>query len=383
MSVNHSGSVVICEGSTCHQPASPPSSVHTSTAVTLFVIILVLTVTENVLTILVLSRDRKRMTVFNLYVISFCAANLLIGAYVIPVDILHTLHPGVYHGIFVCKFTPFVHKTALTATILSLLVVSFYRHKLVALPEWPESRTSTSSTIGVVLVWLVAVVYNIYNVFIFDQIKLSGPNSPHVNQTSVVYKRCGLVDRPVLIYIIWELVDLTCLFVLPLLVAFISYIRVGLTIREELKARQLAQHYNSIDRKGLATMRALSADYKYDRRNKMYRIHLLTCLTTFLVLYYICYTPWTVINLIRDWAPKVVPQLEMGVLQLICRLVSFCFGWISVLAYACWSRSFQGQIYKFIRFCCCCNDNDAQEKISLRSFDRQSGTSGVYFVGKY
>lgn len=118
------------------------------------------TVGLNVLVLVAVRVDRKLHTVGNLYIVSLSAADLLVGAVVMPMNILYLLMCRWSLGRPLCLFWLSMDYVASTASIFSVFILCVDRYRSVREPlGYLRHRTKAQASVTILGAWVLAFLW--------------------------------------------------------------------------------------------------------------------------------------------------------------------------------------------------------------------------------
>ncbi|XP_054992256.1 histamine H1 receptor isoform X2 [Sorex araneus] len=118
------------------------------------------TVGLNVLVLYAVHSERKLHTVGNLYIISLSAADLIVGAVVMPMNILYLLQCRWSLGRPLCLFWLSMDYVASTASIFSVFILCIDRYRSVQHPlRYLKYRTKTRALATILGAWFLAFLW--------------------------------------------------------------------------------------------------------------------------------------------------------------------------------------------------------------------------------
>uniref|UniRef100_W5LS53 Muscarinic acetylcholine receptor n=1 Tax=Astyanax mexicanus TaxID=7994 RepID=W5LS53_ASTMX len=119
-----------------------------------------LTVIMNVLVLLAVRKERTLHTVGNLYIVSLSLADLIVGATVMPLNIVYLLEDEWKLGRVVCQFWLVMDYVASTASIFSLFILCLDRYRSVRQPlRYLKYRTRGRATLMICGAWLLSMTW--------------------------------------------------------------------------------------------------------------------------------------------------------------------------------------------------------------------------------
>ncbi|XP_066101121.1 histamine H1 receptor [Saccopteryx bilineata] len=158
MTLSNSSSVLedtMCEGN----KTTMASSQQMPLVVVLSTISLV-TVGLNLLVLYAVRRERKLHTVGNLYIVSLSVADLIVGAVVMPMNILYLLKSKWSLGWHLCLFWLSMDYVASTASIFSVFILCIDRYRSVQQPlRYLRYRTKTRALATILGAWFLSFLW--------------------------------------------------------------------------------------------------------------------------------------------------------------------------------------------------------------------------------
>ncbi|KAG8429602.1 hypothetical protein GDO86_019715 [Hymenochirus boettgeri] len=123
-------------------------------------IISFLTVMMNILVLYAVKTERKLHTVGNLYIVSLSIADLIVGAAVMPLNILYLLNDEWILGRPTCLFWLSMDYVASTASIFSLFILCVDRYRSIQQPlKYLKYRTKTRASVMISGAWLLSFTW--------------------------------------------------------------------------------------------------------------------------------------------------------------------------------------------------------------------------------
>ncbi|XP_054834482.1 histamine H1 receptor [Eublepharis macularius] len=118
------------------------------------------TVVMNILVLYAVKMEKKLHTVGNLYIVSLSCADLVVGAAVMPLNILYLLKNEWLLGRQACLFWLSMDYVASTASIFSLFILCIDRYRSVQQPiKYLKYRTKTRASIMISGAWLLSFMW--------------------------------------------------------------------------------------------------------------------------------------------------------------------------------------------------------------------------------
>uniref|UniRef100_A0A4W5L524 Muscarinic acetylcholine receptor n=1 Tax=Hucho hucho TaxID=62062 RepID=A0A4W5L524_9TELE len=119
-----------------------------------------LTVIMNILVLYAVKKERTLHTVGNLYIVSLSVADLIVGATVMPLNLVYLLEDEWRLGRVVCQFWLIMDYVASTASIFSLFILCLDRYRSVHEPlRYLKYRTRGRASIMISGAWLLSMTW--------------------------------------------------------------------------------------------------------------------------------------------------------------------------------------------------------------------------------
>ncbi|XP_051528323.1 histamine H1 receptor, partial [Myxocyprinus asiaticus] len=119
-----------------------------------------LTVIMNLLVLFAVRKERTLHTVGNLYIVSLSIADLIVGATVMPLNLVYLLEDEWKLGHVVCQFWLVMDYVASTASIFSLFILCLDRYRSVRHPlQYLKYRTRGRATLLICSAWLLSMTW--------------------------------------------------------------------------------------------------------------------------------------------------------------------------------------------------------------------------------
>uniref|UniRef100_A0A4W5LXK3 Muscarinic acetylcholine receptor n=1 Tax=Hucho hucho TaxID=62062 RepID=A0A4W5LXK3_9TELE len=119
-----------------------------------------LTVIMNILVLYAVKKERTLHTVGNLYIVSLSVADLIVGATVMPLNLVYLLEDEWRLGRVVCQFWLIMDYVASTASIFSLFILCLDRYRSVHEPlRYLKYRTRRRASIMISGAWLLSMTW--------------------------------------------------------------------------------------------------------------------------------------------------------------------------------------------------------------------------------
>ncbi|XP_062979451.1 histamine H1 receptor [Elgaria multicarinata webbii] len=118
------------------------------------------TVVMNLLVLYAVKTEKKLQTVGNLYIVSLSCADVIVGAAVMPLNIVYLLHDKWILTRNACLFWLSMDYVASTASIFSLFILCIDRYRSVQQPlQYLKYRTKTRASIMISVAWLLSFMW--------------------------------------------------------------------------------------------------------------------------------------------------------------------------------------------------------------------------------
>ncbi|KFQ79655.1 Histamine H1 receptor, partial [Phaethon lepturus] len=119
-----------------------------------------MTIVMNILVLCAVKTEKKLQTVGNLYIVSLSIADLIVGAAVMPLNIVYLLSPVWTLGLPVCLFWLSMDYVASTASIFNLFILCIDRYRSVQQPlQYLKYRTKMRASLMILGVWLLSFMW--------------------------------------------------------------------------------------------------------------------------------------------------------------------------------------------------------------------------------
>ncbi|NXC11272.1 HRH1 protein, partial [Orthonyx spaldingii] len=119
-----------------------------------------ITIVMNILVLCAVKTEKKLQTVGNLYIVSLAVADLIVGAAVMPLNIVYLLSPVWPLGRAACQFWLSMDYVASTASIFNLFILCMDRYRSVQQPlKYLKYRTKMRASLMILGVWLLSFTW--------------------------------------------------------------------------------------------------------------------------------------------------------------------------------------------------------------------------------
>ncbi|KAL1007806.1 hypothetical protein UPYG_G00091840 [Umbra pygmaea] len=146
--------------STSTDPIEHHSSFHNALLGVPLGFLCFLTVFMNILVLYAVKKERTLHTVGNLYIVSLSVADLIVGATVMPLNLVYLLDDQWRLGRVVCQFWLIMDYVASTASIFSLFILCLDRYRSVHEPlRYLKYRTRGRASIMISGAWILSMMW--------------------------------------------------------------------------------------------------------------------------------------------------------------------------------------------------------------------------------
>ncbi|PKU32746.1 histamine h1 receptor [Limosa lapponica baueri] len=119
-----------------------------------------ITIVMNILVLYAVKTEKKLQTVGNLYIVSLSTADLIVGAAVMPLNIVYLLSGVWTLGVPACLFWLSMDYVASTASIFNLFILCIDRYRSVQQPlQYLKYRTKMRASLMILGVWLLSFMW--------------------------------------------------------------------------------------------------------------------------------------------------------------------------------------------------------------------------------
>ncbi|NXP25178.1 HRH1 protein, partial [Scytalopus superciliaris] len=119
-----------------------------------------ITIVMNILVLCAVKTEKKLQTVGNLYIVSLSIADLIVGAAVMPLNVVYLLSPVWPLGLPACLFWLSMDYVASTASIFNLFILCIDRYRSVQQPlKYLKYRTKMRALLMILGVWLLSFMW--------------------------------------------------------------------------------------------------------------------------------------------------------------------------------------------------------------------------------
>ncbi len=287
-----------------NDPEAEVSTITQQWLITVYCIIIVLTVGGNITVIVVIVRHPElRKNISNIYLLSLVTARTMIGIFVIPARITG-LFSAEYLGSGLCKACQFAAMTSAGASILSIVTIAIVNYRIIVIEDMNTKMTTKQSFIILGVVWGLALMYAIRAIIIVDLFIFEEADGSHSWECGVLpqYKN---TDKNLVI------ADMVVLFIIPFCIVCCAYSAV---IRKLAHKRRLSE-FNNIN----TTLDAASKKV----------IHMLIVLV---ILFCICTVSPLFVQLYILWGGTRFDKFS--IFQEVIYMFSYSNAWFNIIVFA-------------------------------------------------
>ncbi|CAL8339774.1 unnamed protein product [Merluccius merluccius] len=187
-----------------------------------------LTVLMNLLVLYAVRREKSLHTVGNLYIVSLSVADLMVGAAVMPLNLVYLLRDEWRLGHAVCQFWLIMDYVASTASIFNLFILCLDRYRSVRQPlKYLKYRTRGRACLMISGAWLLSMMWIVpilgWRVFTHVDLKPEDKN------------QCDTDFR----FVTWfKVITAIFNFYVPSILMLWFYMHIYLAVRQHLRERE-------------------------------------------------------------------------------------------------------------------------------------------------
>ncbi|KAK0134252.1 Histamine H1 receptor [Merluccius polli] len=191
-----------------------------------------LTVLMNLLVLYAVRREKSLHTVGNLYIVSLSVADLMVGATVMPLNLVYLLRDEWRLGRAVCQFWLIMDYVASTASIFNLFILCLDRYRSVRQPlKYLKYRTRGRACLMISGAWLLSMMWIVpilgWRVFTHVDLKPEDKN------------QCDTDFR----FVTWfKVITAIFNFYVPSILMLWFYMHIYLAVRQHLRERERSVH---------------------------------------------------------------------------------------------------------------------------------------------
>ena len=129
-----------------------------------YILISILIILVNTLVLLVTWRERSLHQPNKYFIASLAVADLLVGIFIGPVWVYDlSMSYGSLRNIHFCRFMLWIDTLVLTASVYTLMFISFDRYLKISKPLQYRSRMTTSKSLKIIfIIWLISITFATY-----------------------------------------------------------------------------------------------------------------------------------------------------------------------------------------------------------------------------
>ncbi|XP_070815350.1 histamine H1 receptor [Chaetodon trifascialis] len=191
-----------------------------------------LTVMMNLLVLYAVKKEKSLHTVGNLYIVSLSVADLIVGATVMPLNLVYLLEDEWKLGRAVCQFWLIMDYVASTASIFSLFILCLDRYRSVRQPlKYMKYRTRGKASVMISGAWLLSMMWIIPI--------LGWRSFTHVDLKPEEENKCDTDFR----FVTWfKVITAVFNFYVPSILMLWFYTHIYLAVRQHLRDRERIIH---------------------------------------------------------------------------------------------------------------------------------------------
>ncbi|XP_029946997.1 histamine H1 receptor-like [Salarias fasciatus] len=215
-----------------NQTAAFNSHLHSALLGVCLGLLSLLTVTMNMLVLYAVKREKSLHTVGNLYIVSLSVADLIVGATVMPLNLVYLLEDEWRLGRAVCQFWLIMDYVASTASIFSLFILCLDRYRSVRQPlKYLKYRTRGKASLMISGAWLLSMMWIIPI--------LGWRSFTHVDLKPEAENKCDTDFR----FVTWfKVITAVFNFYIPSVLMLWFYTHIYLAVRQHLRDRERIIH---------------------------------------------------------------------------------------------------------------------------------------------
>ncbi|XP_072164727.1 neuropeptide FF receptor 1-like [Diadema setosum] len=280
--------------------ATPPqaevSPVELFSKVAVIALNIVMTLIGNIIVIAIIIRNKHMRTATYYYLMNLAVADIIIAVFSEWTYLWGSLTNSWPIGGFMCRCSTFVQGLSVHVSILSLVVVAGDRYVAILHPI--KSRViKRNAWLVIAAVWLIASAINVPTLYYTHFLKYTWDNGVTV---FYCFEHWGELDNKEIYRAkeIYSTIAFVVVYVLPLLILLVTYIRIGQTLSSR-----------STSGPGVAIQTTISAQ---DRsRRKVVRMLIVVVLA-----FALCWLPFHVYTLTIHWGTGSNRDVDFGLLWL-------------------------------------------------------------------
>lgn len=312
-------------------PPIPPLYLQVIAAV-VYTVLSIMTVGGNALVCLIVFRYMGFATVTNLFIANLALTDFFIGLFCIPIvlisDFLLSDWP---FGLVMCKFTSFAQSVFVVSTVYTLIAMSVDRYIAIMHPLQPKlTRKKCHIIIGVV--WLFAIVFSspIFIEMHLFHICFHRDDETVFQSSQTICQSNGL---PAPLQTIYNLATITIIYLIPLVVLSVVYIRLGW----KLKTSQSPGEAHS----------------ERDARIKKSKRKVIKMCFAVVIMFGVCWCPMQVYtNILRSYLDRVFHRKYIPHFYFAFHLMAMSNSCVNPFIYGVMSSKFRSGFAHYSRLVC-------------------------------
>lgn len=330
--------------------AAPPMPPPYLQGVALFVypLLSVLTIGGNALVCLIVFVYWSKKSVTNLFIANLAFTDLFIGLFCIPIvlvsDYLLCDWP---FGAFMCKFTSFIQSVFVTCTIYTLVAMSVDRYVAIIHPLRKKfTIKQCRATIG--FLWIFAITFSI-PIFLDMNIHHTCFYPDFKNETEYTQTVCDAVELPVYIQSAYNTATLIILYLIPLVLLTIIYLRLGLQLDK--------------------TQAPGEAHLERDEKIKKSKRKVIKMCFVVVIMFGVCWLPMQLYtNILRQHIDQVFDQKYIPHIYFAFHLMSMSNSCVNPAIYGVMSSKFRnGYLHYWRKLTTCCRLSVSKKALKNRN----------------
>ncbi|XP_077999721.1 QRFP-like peptide receptor [Glandiceps talaboti] len=273
-----------------HQLSSSARTVLTIFYVLIFVVGLL----GNGLVIVVVAANKSMQTVTNVFIVSLAISDIMIAVLSVPFTLVEASTAEWVMGLFMCKLVNFITVLSLVSSVLTLSCIAIDRYYAICQPLKTRIIHTTARAVKLLIfVWVAAVIIASPLLFVHQLRIMSGVVT---DDTYVLCTESWQYQEQKITYTVF-LVAIT--YVVPLSLMIVLYLR----IYHQLWVK------NNVGPTNLGQQNVLTTIKYKKKATKM--------LILVVVLFFVCWTPYQVVTVRREFPPFKDNETNRLVLALI------------------------------------------------------------------
>ncbi|XP_072538511.1 neuropeptide Y receptor Y8b [Salminus brasiliensis] len=323
----------------------PPSLSGTTFLIVAYSAMLAVGLLGNTCLVAVILRQKEMRNVTNIFIANLSCSDILMSILCLPSTIIYTLMDQWILGEALCKVSPFVQCSCITASIFTMVLIALERHQLIIHPTGWKPVVG-HSYLAVAVTWIVAcfislpfLPFNVLETLHLGSHNLSLPAGSSADH--VVCKEDWPSPENRLAYMTSLLIFQYCL---PLVLITFCYLRIFL---------RLCRRKDIIER---------TRDARQRKAKHSKRINIM--LATIVAVFALCWLPMTVFNTVFDWNHEAMPACYNVVFS-VCHLTAMASTCVNPIIYGFLNNNFQKELKSLLYQCRCWGAPENYESFPL------------------